>query len=107
MKKEYKGRKMKYKKEKEKLGLPEDFKFGIEIEAFNVNTYGKDGLYKGESLKYIKEKNWHTAGKMEESLVSHGGAELVSPILKDEERCWEDIEEICEHIKKYPRKRNE
>lgn len=44
---------------------------------------------------------------MEESLVSHGGAELVSPILKDEERCWEDIEEICEHIKKYPRKRNE
>ena len=29
---------MKYTKNFEKLGLPEDFKFGIELEAFNVKT---------------------------------------------------------------------
>lgn len=96
---------MKYAKDTNKLGLPQEFKFGIEIEAFNVKTKGIDGLYEGESAKYIKQKNWHMASKREESLVAHGGAELVSPILTDTPECWKDIEEICNHIKKYPRKK--
>lgn len=37
---------MKYTKDFEKLGLPKDFKFGIELEAFNVKTKGKNSLYK-------------------------------------------------------------
>lgn len=93
---------MKYKKSFEKLGLPESFKFGIELEAYNVKIKGKDGLYGGESAQYIKSKNWHMATKEEEPLVAKGGAELVSPILKDTEQDWKDINDICEQIKKFP-----
>ena len=93
---------MKYKKGFERLGLPEDFKFGIEIEAYNVKTKGKDGLYTGDSAEYIKSKNWHMATKSEEALVGKGGAELVSPILRDMEQDWKDVYAICEQIKKFP-----
>ncbi len=95
---------MKYTKGLKKLNLPEYFKFGIEIEANNVNTKGENSLYKGESAKYIKGKNWHMATKKEESLVAKGGAELVSPILHDSEQNWNDISDICKHIKKFPGK---
>lgn len=93
---------MKYTKEFERLGFPKDFKFGIEIEADNVQTKGKDGLYTGKSAEYIKSKNWHMATKSEEALVSEGGAELVSPILTDTEQDWQSVSDICEHMKKYP-----
>ena len=93
---------MKYTKGFEILGLSNDFKFGIELEANNVNTQGKDGLYKGESAKYIQSKNWHMASKSEEKLVGRGGAELVSPILQDTKEDWESLSDICEHIKKFP-----
>lgn len=93
---------MKYAKDYEKLGLPDDFKFGIEIEADNVKTKGKNSLYTGQSAEYIKSKNWHMATSSEEMLVSEGGAELVSPILTDTEKDWQSISDICEHMKKYP-----
>lgn len=93
---------MKYTKDFEKLGLPENFKFGIELEAFNVKTTGENSLYTGESAKYIKSKNWHMATKNEEVLVGEGGAELVSPILRDTEQDWEDISAMCNQMKKFP-----
>ena len=93
---------MKYKNGFEKLGLPNYFKFGIELEADNVQTKGKIGLYGGESASYISSKNWHMADASEEFLVFEGGAELVSPILTDSEQDWKSISDICEHMKKYP-----
>lgn len=84
------------------LGLPKEFKFGIELEANNVKTKGKNGLYTGESAKYLQSKHWHMAKASEEALVSEGGAELVSPILQDSEQDWKNISDICEHMKKYP-----
>lgn len=96
---------MKYTKDFEKLGLPENFKFGIEIEADNVKTKGKNSLYTGKSAEYIKSKNWHMAKSSEEMLVAEGGAELVSPILTDSEQDWESIADMCEQIKKYPGKK--
>lgn len=93
---------MKYAKGCERLGLPKDFKFGIELEAYNVKTKGKESLYTGESAKYIKSKNWHMATRKEEMLVGKGGAELVSPILKDIPEDYEDIAKMCEQMKKYP-----
>lgn len=93
---------MRYTKDFTKLGLPDYFKFGIELEANNVRTKGKDSLYTGESADYINSKNWHMATKNEESLVGEGGAELVSPILKDNEQDWKNICDICKHIKKFP-----
>jgi hypothetical protein len=95
---------MKYTKDFEKLGLPNYFKFGIELEAFNVKTKGKNSLYTGKSAEYIKSKNWHMATKNEEVLVGNGGAELVSPILTDSKKNWKDISDICKQIKKYPGK---
>lgn len=38
----------------------------------------------------------------EESLVSKGGAELVSPILSDIKEDWEDISAMCKQMKKFP-----
>ena len=93
---------MKCTKDFERLDFPENFKFGIEIEAYNVKTRGKNGLYTGKSAEYIKSQNWHMATSKEEVLVSKGGAELVSPILRDTEQDWKAIAYICEHIKKYP-----
>lgn len=93
---------MKYCENFKPLGLPDFFKFGIELEAFNVQTKGKNGLYNGESAKFITDKNWHMATSMEESLVSKGGAELVSPILMDSISDWQVIAEMCEHMKKFP-----
>lgn len=98
---------MRCTKDFEVLGLPENFRFGIELEAYNVKTKGKNSLYTGESAKYIKSKNWHMAGKNEEELVGKGGAELVSPILRDTEQDWKDISDICEQIKKFPGKKGD
>jgi hypothetical protein len=98
---------MKYTKDFNILGLPENFKFGIEIEAYNVKTKGKNGLYTGKSADYIKSKNWHMATKHEERLVREGGAELVSPILKDSEQDWKNISEMCNLIKKHPGKKGD
>ena len=95
---------MKYTKEFERLGLPNYFKFGIEIKADNVKTKGKESLYTGKSAEYIKSKNWHMATSKEEMLVSEGGAELVSPILSDSKQDWQDVSNMCEQIKKYPGK---
>lgn len=98
---------MELTKGKEVLGLPSNFKFGIEIEADNVQTKGEGGLYTGESARLIKSKNWHMATAMEESLVKHGGAELVSPVLTDNEADWTSVAEMCEHIKRFPGKKGE
>ena len=93
---------MKYTKDFETLGLPEYFKFGIELEAFNVRTKGENSLYGGQSAEYIKSKNWRMASGAEEMLVLEGGAEIVSPILKDTPENWNDISDICSHMKKFP-----
>lgn len=98
---------MKYKGKTEALELPDYFKFGIELEAFNVQTKGKNGLYTGESAKYITDKNWHMATSREESLVSEGGAELVSPILRDTPSDWQSVTDMCEHMKKFPGNKGE
>ena len=92
---------MKYKGQYKRLNLPAYMKFGIEIEANNVQT--KNGLYAGESAKFITDRNWHMATKWEESLVGANGAELVSPILTDTENTWRNIAEICSKIKEFPK----
>ena len=95
---------MKYSKGTNPLGMPDFMKIGIELEAFNLRLKGKDGLYSGRSAKYIEDQNWHMATAMEETLVNEGGGELVSPILRDTEKDWQSVEDMCEHIQKYPRR---
>ena len=93
---------MKYTEGSGILGLPDDFKFGIELEANNVKTTGTDSLYHGESAKFIQSRNWHMASANEEMLVGEGGAELISPILRDTESDWQDVADMCEQMQKYP-----
>jgi hypothetical protein len=100
-------RNMKYTSGIKKLGLPDYFKFGIELEAYNVQTKGKGGLYTGERADYIKSKNYHMATKHEESLVGQGGAELVSPILRDSEADWQNLSDICVLMKQHPGNKGE
>jgi len=123
---------MKYEKGDIPLGLNEKYKFGIEIEVFNVNTshnirnLGKNvserfkGVFTGnirehKSLYHSKESNeffketlssnnkpYKKANYFEEALVAKGGAEIVSPILYDNKHDWKTVEKVCEHVKKYP-----
>ena len=91
---------MKFKNGNETLGFPDNFKFGIEIEAFNTNT---KELYNSKESKNVFEKTgWRPDTK--EVLSHQGGAECVSGILKDSEKTWKDLDEVCKHIKKYPGK---
>lgn len=85
---------MKFEKGNTKLGFPEHFRFGIEIEVNNVN---KEKLYhSAESQKFLKSIGYETR---EDMTVD---AECVSGILDDSEQTWENLKKMCEHIKKYP-----
>lgn len=97
---------MRYVRGTEELNLPERYRFGVELEAFNVNTGlgGKSLYHSKESNEFIKQHRWKKANFLEESLVGEGGAELVSPILYDRAEDWQNLIEICEHMKKYPGK---
>lgn len=123
---------MEYRENSEPLGLGKEYKFGIEIEAFNVNTSHNirnirrnvsekfkgiftsntkkhDSLYHSrKSIEFFKNtlssdgKTYKKANRFQESLVGKGGAEIVSPPLHDNETDWGTVEKVCEHIKKYP-----
>ncbi len=101
---------MQYNKGIEPLGLSELYRFGIELEAFNVNTSivlgnnPKSLYYSKQSKDFLKEHRWKTANFLEETLVGQGGAELVSPILYDKKEDWQNIQEVCAHMQKYPGK---
>ena len=64
---------MRYTKGFEKLGLPDDFRFGIELEAFNVKTKGEDSLYSGESAKFITSKNLNIIEFEGLDVIDYGG----------------------------------
>ncbi len=84
---------MRLAKENENLGLPDYIKFGIEIEAENVN-YSK-------ITKAIRNKKWHADKDM--SLID-SGVECVSPVLKESEgkSVWEDVADVCKKIQAFP-----
>lgn len=100
---------MKYSKGTKKIGLPELYRFGVELEAFNVHTglptEDKPSLYMSkESKEFLKQREWKNANIFQEDLVMRGGAECVSPILYDREEDWQNLSEVCMHIKNFPGK---
>lgn len=97
---------MKYTEGIKELNLPKIYRFGIELEAFNVNTsLGSKSLYHSkESNEFLKQHRWKKANFLEESLVGEGGVELVSPILYDKTEDWQNLQEVCAHMQKYPGK---
>ena len=85
---------MRLTKDAQKMELPEYIKFGLELEVENVN-YSK-------ITKIVKEKNWHTD---KDQSLTDSGVECVSPVLSEnsENNVWEEVNEICEQIKKNPK----
>lgn len=75
---------MKFKSGNETLEFPENFKFGIEIEAFNTDT--KELYNSKESKEVFEQTGWRPDTK--EVLSHQGGAECVSGILSDSEKTW-------------------
>ncbi len=100
---------MQYVEGTKELGLPEIYRFGIELEAFNVNTglNAKSLYHSPESKQFLKKHRWKTTNFLTESLNGQGGAEIVSPILYDTQEDWKNLQETCEHMKKYPGKHGE
>ncbi len=85
---------MKFEKENTRLGFPNHFRFGIEIEARNVN---KKKLYQSkESLEILKSVGYKAV--RDDSV----DAECVSGILKDSDETWGNLEKVCAHIKACP-----
>lgn len=103
---------MKYNEGIKRLGLAELYRFGVELEAFNVHTgiptSDRPSLYMSpESKEFLKQHRWKNANIFQEDLVMHGGAECVSPILYDTEEDWQNLSEVCMHMKKFPGKYGE
>lgn len=91
---------MRFEKGNKKIGFPEHFRFGIELEVNHTDT---KKLYQSEESKKFFESVGYQPD-MQEVLAHQGGAECVSGILNDSEQTWENLEKMCEHIKKYPDK---
>lgn len=70
------------------LGLPKDLTFGVEIEY--------EGILKKKSDKFIKKEVPNWSSKLDGSLNS--GGEIVSPIMVDELKYWEELKLVCEHL---------
>lgn len=73
------------------LNLPSDVSFGCEIEY--------EGIDKKKVDHYIIKNlpNWKS--KIDDTLHFMGG-EVISPILHDEKKCWEELKIICEFLRR-------
>ena len=71
------------------LNLPNEITFGLEIEH--------EGIFRDKTNQFIKEniENW----KLAYDLSLDDGGEIVSPILHDEIKTWQDLKKICESAK--------
>jgi hypothetical protein len=67
---------MKYSENFEELNLPDLYQFGVELEAFNVNTgiptKNRPSLYmSADSNRFLKEHRWKKANAIEETLKTN------------------------------------
>ena len=75
---------------RDKLNLPSDVTFGIELEY--------EGILKFITDKYIKEnlKEWNS--KKDGSLRT--GGEIASPIMTDDLKWWHELKTVCDYLSK-------
>ena len=72
------------------LNLPSNVLFGIEIESERINCSKIKESLMENGLEWL-------AGI---DLSVYSGAEVVSPVLKDEEKTWEELKIVCELMRK-------
>ncbi|HHT38664.1 MAG TPA: hypothetical protein GXZ95_04540 [Mollicutes bacterium] len=75
---------------REKLNLPENVSFGLELEY--------EGLSEKHADKYIRKHFPDWESKTDLSLIV--GGEIISPVLHDEPNRWEELQKICNYLKK-------
>jgi len=80
---------------RDKLNIDEDITFGIELEFERSN--------KKEIKNKLCENNLFPNWKLviEAMLISTQGAEVNSPILKDEPKTWKELCDVCNILKNY------
>lgn len=78
---------------REKLGLEQDITFGLEIEFEKA----KKDIIESKIYDYFNDNSWSMFN--DNSLIK--GAEIVSPILKDNEQTWKDTKKVCSIIESY------
>ena len=74
-----------------KLGFTKDITFGVEIEFENANRKKIDK----KLMEIFSDDKWFT--KYDSSLRK--GAEINSPILRDKESDWQNLNMVCELVK--------
>lgn len=75
---------------RDKLGLEESITFGLEIEFEKA----KKDIIESAIYDYFNDHSWSMVN--DNSL--NNGAEIVSPILKDNEQTWIDTKKVCSII---------
>lgn len=85
---------------REKLNLPGDVTFGMELELENINDinrrYLSNGIM-GINIDYERKFEWELSN--DTTLVN--GAEIVSPIFNDSIQTWESLNAVCRLAKLY------
>ena len=84
-----------YLKLRDKLYFKDDVTFGIEIEFEDVKTTIVE--IRHELKEMFQNEQWKAVHDC--SLIS--GFEVNSPVLKDSSKSWNDINMVCEMLKKY------
>lgn len=77
---------------RDRLSIDSKITFGVEIEYENFPRYFV--------LKYIEKKKISGYRVKKDSSLSNGG-EITSPILHDKPNCWQDLQTICQYLKKW------
>lgn len=75
---------------RDKLNLPNDVTFGVELEYESVPRTITD--------KFIKKNLMEWNSKSDGSLNS--GGEITSPIMKDNPKYWQELKKVCEFLSK-------
>lgn len=83
-----------YLEMRDSLNIDKSNSFGVEIEFENVKWDRLEELLCTNLMEY----DWIL--KFDTSLKSVKGAEVSSPILYDNKKCYEDLELVCEFIKR-------
>lgn len=73
---------------RDKLNLPDDVTFGVEIEY--------EGISKTDTDEYIQKNLNQWNSKCDASLDS--GGEVTSPVMIDTPKCWKELQMICNNL---------
>lgn len=76
---------------RDRLGFSDAVTFGLELEFEKV----KQGINKRIIMERIAKKDW----KMDDDSTLDRGAEILSPILKDNVKTWQDLNHVCKVLK--------